>query len=79
MSKHPKQGSLDPTIEMEEWVSPAQAARILGVTTARVRQLALAGRLPFTQTPMGRIFAREEIERLAASRQSTTKKGEKKE
>ena len=67
---------LNPTVEMAEWVSPAQAARILGVTTARVRQLALAGRLPFEQTPLGRIFPRDHIERLATDKQTKNWKGQ---
>jgi hypothetical protein len=53
---------------MDEWVSPAEAARIVGVTSARIRQLSLAGRLAFQQTPMGRMYWRREIEALAEER-----------
>ena len=59
---------LNPRIEMAEWVSPAEAARMLGVTTSRIRQLSLAGRLRFQQTPMGRTYWRSEIEALADER-----------
>lgn len=72
MSKIGKRKQLNPQVEMSEWLSPAQAARMLGVTTSRIRQLSLAGHLHFEQTPMGRIYRRSEIERLAASRPTRT-------
>jgi hypothetical protein len=60
--------------EMAEWVSPAQAARLLDLTTARLRQMALDGRIFYAQTPMGRVFNRAEIERLAAERRASGRK-----
>jgi hypothetical protein len=57
---------------MNEWVSAAQAARILGVTSARVRQLTLRGRLLYVQTPLGRIYSRHDVERLAQMREGET-------
>jgi hypothetical protein len=63
---------LVPTVEMEDWVSPAEAARLLGVTTSRVRQLSLAGQLPFEQTPLGRIYPRTEIERVAEAKRGAS-------
>jgi hypothetical protein len=62
---------LQPVIEMDAWLSAAQAARILGVTSARIRQMTLAGRLLYVQTPLGRIYNRAEVEALAASREET--------
>jgi len=45
------------------------AARILGVTPDRVRQLAASGQLPPVQsTALGRLFARRTVERLARER-----------
>ena len=52
-------------VEMSDWLSPAQAARILGVTTARLRQLAISGRVPYEQTPLGRLYRRSVIAGMA--------------
>jgi hypothetical protein len=38
-----------------EWLSPAQAARMLDVTPDRVRQLMRSGQLAYQQTPIGRL------------------------
>jgi hypothetical protein len=62
--------ALQPVLEMDTWVSTAQAARILGVGSSRVRQLALAGRLLYVMTPLGRIYARADVEALAGSKRS---------
>jgi hypothetical protein len=59
---------LVPTVEMENWVSPAEAARLLDITTSRIRQLSLSGQLAFEQTPLGRIYARHQIEELAEAK-----------
>lgn len=51
-------------------IESADAARILHVTPARVRQLALVGRLPVAvTTPRGaRLFTRDAVEALARER-----------
>jgi hypothetical protein len=54
--------------EDERVLSTAQAARILDVTPGRVLQLARAGRLQFTWTPLGRLFVQADVERLARER-----------
>jgi predicted site-specific integrase-resolvase len=51
-------------------LGPSQAGLILGVTGARVVQLAEEGRLPCLVTPLGRIFDAEDVERLARERRS---------
>jgi len=53
---------------MTEWVRAGEAAEILGVSSSRIRQLSLAGRLRHKQTPMGRIYRRTAIEALAEER-----------
>ena len=55
---------------MEPFLTAADAARILGVVPARVRQLVKEGQLhPATTTVSGtRLFRREDVERLAAIR-----------
>ena len=49
-------------------LTPSQAARQLGVTTDRVRQLFAAGKLPYVQTPLGRLVDPEELEHFIKSR-----------
>lgn len=51
-----------------EWLSPSQTARVLRLTPERVRQLAVADKLPHVETPNGRLYPRREIEELALSR-----------
>jgi excisionase family DNA binding protein len=54
---------------MDELLTPADAARILGVVPATVRQLALKGRLPALRTASGmRLFRREDVEQLREAR-----------
>jgi hypothetical protein len=48
--------------------SPAQAAGVLGMSTERVRQIARAGRLPCTWTPLGRLFHADAVDALARQR-----------
>ena len=45
-------------------VGTTDAARILDLSTQRVRQLTEAGLLPVTQTPLGRLYPREHLERI---------------
>ncbi|MGD9892793.1 MAG: helix-turn-helix domain-containing protein [Dehalococcoidia bacterium] len=52
-----------------ELLSTAEAARVLGVTPDRVRQMAANGDLiPIEVTSIGRLFARRSVERLARQR-----------
>jgi excisionase family DNA binding protein len=53
-----------------EWMTPAQAARVLGVSAERVRQLADAGYLAHQRTILGRIIDAESVERLRAEREA---------
>ena len=55
---------------MEQLLTAADAARILGVVPATVRVMALSGRLPVAAMTEGgiRLFRREDVERLARER-----------
>jgi excisionase family DNA binding protein len=56
---------------MEQLLSAADAARLLGVVPATVRQMERDGRLPAQRTAGGmRLFRREDVERLAAVRRN---------
>ena len=54
-----------------EWLTPAQAARLLGVTPQRVRQLADAGSLTCTRTPLGRLLDPDSVAAALAERTPT--------
>ncbi len=54
--------------KIEEGLTPAQAARLVGVSTERIRQLSNAGRLPVTRTALGRLYLQDDIEELVAKR-----------
>jgi excisionase family DNA binding protein len=49
-----------------------QAATRLGISPERVRQLTIDGRLPCTQTPLGRLYKLSDVEALAHERASKT-------
>jgi hypothetical protein len=51
-----------------EWLGPSEAARELGISLSRLRLIALEGKLPYTSTPLGRLFAAEDVARLRAER-----------
>jgi excisionase family DNA binding protein len=54
---------------MDDLLSPADAARLLGVVPATVRQMERDGRLPAQRTVGGmRLFRREDVERLRDAR-----------
>lgn len=54
---------------MDGLLTPADAARILGVVPATVRQMAITGRLPSLRTESGmRLYRREDVEQLAQER-----------
>ncbi len=48
--------------------STSEAARALGLSAERVRQLAKTGVLPCQQTALGRLYDRAAVEALAARR-----------
>ncbi|MDP9357434.1 MAG: helix-turn-helix domain-containing protein [Chloroflexota bacterium] len=55
---------------MQQLLSAADAARLLGVVPATVRQMERSGRLPAERTAGGmRLFRRADVERLAAERE----------
>ena len=56
------------TVDLDDYVSLAHAGWLLGVSAARVRQLADAGRLDMVRTPLGRLVTRESVEGLKAQR-----------
>ena len=60
------------TLDTSQWMSPAQAARVANVTPLRIRQLCDAKRLRSCRTPLGRLVAREDVERFARERATRT-------
>ena len=57
------------TVGQVKWLSPAEAARELGVTPQRVRQLLAAGRLDYQWTPLGRVIDAAAVEALRTERE----------
>jgi excisionase family DNA binding protein len=49
-----------------------QVATRLGISPERVRQLTIAGRLPYTETPLGRLYLNSDVQALAHERESGT-------
>jgi hypothetical protein len=52
----------------KEWVSVAQAAQMLGVTPARIRQMTNDGQLAHKRTVLGRMIDTDDVERLYLER-----------
>jgi excisionase family DNA binding protein len=50
-------------------IGTAAAARLLGVSEGRVRQLADSGALPSVKTALGRLFEPEDVATLIAARE----------
>lgn len=51
-------------------LTPAQAGRVLDLTSTRVNQLGDAGRIQMTRTALGRLFDARDVERLAQERRA---------
>lgn len=56
------------------FLTRGEAARLLHLSPERVRQLTLNGRLPFHPTPLGRLYAREDLQRFLAERDAPSRK-----
>lgn len=56
---------LDPTTE---YLTPAEAARMLEVSVERVRTWLKTGRMACVKTPLGRLIPPQEVERIAVER-----------
>ena len=56
------------TTVTQKWLTPAQASRVLGLTTQRIRQLADAGKIHHVVTPLGRILDADSVAELASER-----------
>jgi hypothetical protein len=52
-----------------DWLSTSHVAARLEVSPARMRQMFAASRIAHFPNPIGRLVAREEVERLAAERE----------
>ncbi|WP_038040167.1 helix-turn-helix domain-containing protein [Thermorudis peleae] len=57
-----------------EYLTPAEAARMLEVSVERVRTWLKTGRMACVKTPLGRLIPPQEVERIAVER---AKKGGK--
>lgn len=55
-------------LEEDNFLTVAQAARLLGVTPARVRQMGAEGKLDPRWTPLGRLFDASAVEALRLQR-----------
>jgi hypothetical protein len=63
-----EQRSSGPPKDGQVWFGTTTTALVLGISTARVRQLARADRLPYTQRGARRWFSRTHVEQIAAAR-----------
>jgi excisionase family DNA binding protein len=57
------------TTTMIPGVTPADAAKRLGLTTQRIRQLLASGQLAYTQTALGRLIDEDDLQRLISERE----------
>lgn len=54
----------------DRYLTPSQAARLLGLSSQRVRQLLDAGTLRAVRTPLGHLVERASVERLVTERRA---------
>lgn len=52
-------------------LTAGQATRILGVSSEYLRQLAVAGRIPSTNTPYGRLYKPQDVEHFQQTREQS--------
>jgi len=55
---------------IEKYLTPSQAARALGISAVRVRQLENAGQLPAIRTSFGRLFDPDVVEQARRERET---------
>lgn len=58
--------------DRENWLSTGDVRRVLGVSNQAVHKMVKAGRLPFVDTPAGRLYPREAVNRLKDERAHTS-------
>jgi excisionase family DNA binding protein len=56
--------------QMTEYLTPAEAARRLGLSVEMVRTWLRTGRIEHVRTPLGRLIPMSEVERIAAERRT---------
>lgn len=54
--------------KLSDWLTTVEVARLLGLSEARVRQLAGQGRIESQQTHHGRLYDPDSVTRFAAAR-----------
>ena len=59
----------------EQWLSPSEAARKLGVSAQSIRLWSDAGMLKVVKTPLGRLVDAESAETLRRSRAAAQSRG----
>jgi hypothetical protein len=57
-----------PAVLTQRWLGASEAARTLGCSVSWIRILAAQGRLPYTDTPLGKLFSVEDVQRFAVER-----------
>lgn len=56
--------------ELKAWLTPAQAARELGLTPHRIQQMIDAGQLEGQRSPLGRLASAKSVDAEVARRQA---------
>ena len=59
-----------PTIDVEALLSPSEAARLLGISSERVLQMAKSGQLPSFRTGLGHLIRPEDVAVEAEARRT---------
>jgi len=55
--------------KMEQFISPSQAARALGVSGQRLHQLLNESKIPSLRTPLGRILLASDVQKFQRERE----------
>ncbi len=56
------------TATKTNYLSAGQAGRVIGVSDETIRRLVMRGKLPALDTPIGRLFTPEDVERVRLER-----------
>jgi excisionase family DNA binding protein len=63
------------TMALDRWLSPSEAARELGVSAGRVRQMVEEGKIPAIRTALGRLVDGDAVTSLARERKRYPARG----
>lgn len=61
-------GQSDVTLPPGQWLARSEVARLLGVSGTRIDKMAIERKLPYLETPLGRLYPAEAVDAFKTQR-----------